>query len=180
MAASETVRVARRVLIGMDGSLNANDAFSWYMKHVHQENDFIIIAYCPDISVGLLTSFERMVQTNMPLLTHDDLAGERERVDEVQRLLEQKLTQHQLTGCVQRLTSSNAGHALVKEAEREKVSMIVIGCRGHGTLRRTVLGSVSTYILHHSHVPVLIYPHHHHHHHHHKQQQHQPEGEKHA
>ncbi|KAK3768285.1 hypothetical protein RRG08_031077 [Elysia crispata] len=135
MAATETVTVARRILIGMDGSLNANDAFNWYMKHIHQENDYIIIGYCPDISVGLLAAFERMMHANMPVLTNDQLAGEKERVDEIQKNLEQKLTQHHLKGCVQRLSSSNPGHALVKEAEREKVAMVVIGCRGHGTLR---------------------------------------------
>ncbi|GFR63133.1 stress response protein nhaX [Elysia marginata] len=109
----------------------------------------------------------------MPITaTSDELAGEKERTDEIQRTLEQKLTQHQLKGSVKRMASSNPGHALVKEAERENVSMIVIGCRGHGTLRRTVMGSVSSYILHHSHVPVLIHPHHHHHHHHQQKQQH--------
>lgn len=177
MASTETVTVARRVLIGMDGSLNANDAFNWYMKQVHQENDYIIIGYCPDISVGLMATFERLMHQNMPITgTTDEMAGEKERVDEVQKTLEKKLTQHQLKGCVQRLTSSNPGHALVKEAERENVSMIVIGSRGHGTLRRTMLGSVSSYILHHSHVPVLIHPHlHHHHHHHGKHDQHEEE-----
>lgn len=52
--------------------------------------------------------------------------------------------------------SGEAGHAIVKAAEAEGASCIVTGTRGQGKIRRTILGSVSDYILHHSHVPVLI------------------------
>ena len=34
--------------------------------------------------------------------------------------------------------------------------MIVMGTRGLGTVRRTILGSVSDYVLHHAHCPVII------------------------
>jgi nucleotide-binding universal stress UspA family protein len=44
----------------------------------------------------------------------------------------------------------------VEEAAAEKADMIVMGTRGLGTVRRTVLGSVSTYVLHHAPCPVVI------------------------
>jgi nucleotide-binding universal stress UspA family protein len=37
--------------------------------------------------------------------------------------------------------------------------MIITGTRGMGTVRRTLLGSVSDHVLHHSHVPVIICKH---------------------
>ena len=49
-----------------------------------------------------------------------------------------------------------AGQHLVHIAKEEKVNIIVIGCRGLGTVRRTVLGSVSDYVLHHASVPVVV------------------------
>jgi len=49
-----------------------------------------------------------------------------------------------------------AGHAIVKAAEDFHANMIVTGSRGIGTLRRTILGSISDYIIHHSHVPVIV------------------------
>ncbi len=44
-------------------------------------------------------------------------------------------------------------------AKDEKATMIVLGTRGLGTIRRTIMGSVSDYVLHHAHIPVLIYRH---------------------
>ena len=55
---------------------------------------------------------------------------------------------------------------LIRVSEEEKVSLIVMGTRGMGSVRRTLLGSVSDHVMHHSHVPVLICRHKDDHHHH--------------
>ena len=44
---------------------------------------------------------------------------------------------------------------LVKECD---LDLCVMGSRGIGAIRRTFVGSVSDYVLHHSHVPVIICP----------------------
>lgn len=49
------------------------------------------------------------------------------------------------------------GSTLIKLADEYNAAYIVTGTRGHGKIRRTILGSVSDYVMHHSHVPVLIY-----------------------
>jgi len=52
----------------------------------------------------------------------------------------------------------SAGEGLVQMAEEEQCDLIVMGTRGLGSIRRTILGSVSDYVLHHSKVPVIICP----------------------
>ena len=50
------------------------------------------------------------------------------------------------------------GHVIVSMADEFKASMIVMGTRGMGLLRRTILGSVSHYVIHHTKVPVTVVP----------------------
>ncbi len=48
------------------------------------------------------------------------------------------------------------GYRICEVAEKEHVNLVVMGTRGMGSVRRTVLGSVSDHVLHHLHVPVAI------------------------
>jgi nucleotide-binding universal stress UspA family protein len=48
------------------------------------------------------------------------------------------------------------GEAIVKISKDEKATLIVIGCRGLGSVRRTLMGSVSDYVVHHAHCPVAV------------------------
>ena len=61
----------------------------------------------------------------------------------------------QVNGEVKLLTG-DPGEQIVEAATKEGADFIITGSRGQGTIRRTLLGSVSDYVLHHSHVPVLI------------------------
>ena len=48
------------------------------------------------------------------------------------------------------------GEVICSVANSEAVTMIVIGTRGLSSVRRTILGSVSDYVVQHVHCPVLI------------------------
>jgi len=50
------------------------------------------------------------------------------------------------------------GELVVAAAKKYNADMIVMGTRGFGIIRRSVLGSVSEYVLHHSQVPVTVVP----------------------
>jgi len=58
---------------------------------------------------------------------------------------------------VQSLNDS-IGHTICQIAKQNDADMLVIGQRGLGAARRTFLGSVSDFIAHHSHIPVLLVP----------------------
>jgi nucleotide-binding universal stress UspA family protein len=60
--------------------------------------------------------------------------------------------------CTALLVQGSTPETIVREAERLAADLIVLGSRGHGFLRRALLGSVSEHVLHHANRPVLILP----------------------
>lgn len=62
----------------------------------------------------------------------------------------------QVKGQVIRLAGKNPGEVIVQKANDEDVDFLVTGTRGLGRIRRTFVGSVSDFILHHAHMPVFV------------------------
>ena len=56
------------------------------------------------------------------------------------------------------IQGGHPGEHVCKTAKKEGAALIVCGSRGMGTVRRTILGSTSDYIIHHAHVPVVVVP----------------------
>jgi len=48
------------------------------------------------------------------------------------------------------------GEAICSVAKDEQATLVVMGSRGLSTVRRTLLGSVSDYVIHHAHCPVAV------------------------
>lgn len=64
-----------------------------------------------------------------------------------------------MTGEVVRIQGGDPGHQIVEKTKEMNVDILVTGSRGLGKLRRTLMGSVSDYLVHHAHIPVLVYKH---------------------
>ncbi|XP_021348497.1 uncharacterized protein LOC110447251 [Mizuhopecten yessoensis] len=140
-------------IVCMDGSEEADKAFQWYIRNVHGDSSYVIIVHCVDHrklntygSIWDPTDYKLLIQT---------FREEERRADQTVEKLQQALDASQVKGEVVKL-SGEAGPTIIKIAEERKANMILTGCRGLGTIRRTFLGSVSDYIIHHSHVPVLV------------------------
>lgn len=56
------------------------------------------------------------------------------------------------------LAHGDPGVLIVEQAQSSGSDMIVMGSRGFGPVKSALLGSVSTFVLHHSPCPVLILP----------------------
>jgi len=55
------------------------------------------------------------------------------------------------------LRRGDAREIILETAESKHTDLIIMGTRGQGQLKRALAGSVSTHVVHHSKVPVLVY-----------------------
>jgi nucleotide-binding universal stress UspA family protein len=83
----------------------------------------------------------------------------REKRRQAQEVLEQQVKSIEESGVSVKETHLLEGRAdeeIVALAEEIGAGLIVMGSRGHGRLRRTLLGSVSDAVVRHAHCPVTV------------------------
>ncbi|XP_045216250.2 universal stress protein YxiE-like [Mercenaria mercenaria] len=149
----------KKILIAVDGSKHSIFAFEWYADKIHEPTDDVIIGFCSEIGTNLPSN---VAQTS-PATLHALIEKHEEKTKEIFSTFDSLATKYNVQHKLERLHDP-PGPSIVKYAYENNVQLIVVGSRGHGTFRRTILGSVSDYIVHHSHVPVIICKHHDEHH----------------
>jgi len=154
----------RNCIIAMDGSEHAEYALDWYCKNIHKQNDHVVLVHVPELNDMLHSSrwgnsafvYDSAVMEAM-------LKEEHQRIQNELEALASKLKHHGLGGKVKSVMASKPGEGIIKACEEEDGHIIVVGSRGQGAVRRTLMGSVSDYLVHHSHVPVFVCKHPHKH-----------------
>ncbi|CAG5114932.1 unnamed protein product [Candidula unifasciata] len=136
----------RNVIVAMDGSDHSNYALDWYCNNVHREGDHVVLVYVPELNDLLHSSQMEQLE-------------EQERIKQDLEAFAEILRHHGLGGKVKSIMASKPGEGILKAAEDEHGCMIFVGNRGKGLLRRTFMGSVSDYVVHHSHIPVFVCKH---------------------
>uniref|UniRef100_A0A1I8I6F9 Usp domain-containing protein n=1 Tax=Macrostomum lignano TaxID=282301 RepID=A0A1I8I6F9_9PLAT len=139
---------SRVVAIAVDGGEQSKRAFDYFMRRLYRRGDHVTFLHVEAPPSGLWSDPSQV--------WHSIVASARQ--------LERKVTSD---WCLPyNLTDARwlceycggPGPAIVKLAEDRGADLLVMGSRGLGTVRRTVLGSVSAYVVHHSSVPVVVVP----------------------
>jgi nucleotide-binding universal stress UspA family protein len=130
-------------------------AFSWYAKHIHVPGMEVICFH-----LGEMPHISPVEAYGLAADAYEEaLEGCKETAKRVQDKFVEKMKQNSMKGRVLVKFGTRPGEAIVDISRAEEVSLIVIGTRGLGTLRRTILGSVSDYVLHHANCPVIVCTH---------------------
>ncbi|XP_025107946.1 uncharacterized protein LOC112572464 [Pomacea canaliculata] len=143
---AEVQGAERKVALAVDESEHADHAFQWYCDNIYRDGDFLVLVHVPETYDFTMAS---------PAVVEQLLKELSERVDNLEAKYKEKLLNRGISGKF-RTGSGKPGEVIVSIARDEHVSFIVTGTRGLGKFRRTIMGSVSDYIVHHSHVPVLV------------------------
>ncbi|ESN92002.1 hypothetical protein HELRODRAFT_194477 [Helobdella robusta] len=139
------------VVVAIDHSVQSQNAVKFYLEKMHKPGNKLILVHCielPNInearecnmSPGVLASLwkeeeakTKMLEENMKVLLKDKNISARLRN-----------------------VRGKPGEMLCHIAAEEKSVCIIIGCRGMGTLKRTIVGSVSDFVLKHACCPVIV------------------------
>ncbi|KAK3584881.1 hypothetical protein CHS0354_023466 [Potamilus streckersoni] len=140
----------RNILIAMDQQDRSQEVFKMYVQHIYKEDDVTIIAHVPESSrlVPLIMSDPKMSRR---------IASEEERNTKLfLGRLKEMANHYHIEARIVRLTGQNPGQSIVQAASTYDADLIITGSRRLGKFQRTILGSVSDYIVHHSPVPVFV------------------------
>ena len=138
----------KRILVAVDGSESSDRAVDMAKRLCGEDGAHITLVHVVQPiyqAVGaygyasFTTMLELQEETGRTILTEakDMLEGANVTVDE-------------------RLVIGNRGEEICNLAKEGEYDLIVMGRRGVSRLEEVVLGSVSSYVVHHSHLPVLI------------------------
>ncbi|XP_069135597.1 universal stress protein Slr1101-like [Argopecten irradians] len=141
----------RTVVVAIDESEHAEYAFDFYIKNVRRPQDTVVLVTVPEYH-GILNG---SILFTDPATVSVLVTEEQKRVQQLLQKYTRKMQEANIGGKL-REDVGKAGEVILSIAKEENASLVVVGSRGLGKIRRTILGSVSDYCVHHSSVPVLI------------------------
>jgi nucleotide-binding universal stress UspA family protein len=133
-----------RVIVGVDGSGNSRAALRWALDHARPD-DQVVAVNIWDVSVttgmeGLALDVEEFEAAAWNALR--DAVGD--------------LGDSEAARVTQEVYRGHPGRVLMELTEGAE--LLVVGARGHGGFLSLMLGSVSTYAVHHARCPVVVVP----------------------
>ncbi|CAD5121877.1 DgyrCDS10339 [Dimorphilus gyrociliatus] len=140
------------VIVAIDGSEQADHAFEFYIEHMHKSDHNLLLVHSAE--PPFVSSQQAMYMSGE--LWEQMLAAEKDKVKKLEEKFANKMRANKISGRIKAVFSGRPGELIIDLAKEEGARMIVMGTRGMGTIRRTLLGSVSDYVLHHAHCPVII------------------------
>ncbi|KAK3588578.1 hypothetical protein CHS0354_026181 [Potamilus streckersoni] len=142
---------SRIVVVCVDSSPQAEWAFDWYVQNFHRPENKVICVHCPEAFTN--------VTMMSPARVQELIKESNQKLETLKTHYLTKLNEKGIQGEFRAIGldgEPKPGAAVVDCATNENATFIVTGTRGMGKFRRTVMGSVSDYIVHHSPCPVLV------------------------
>jgi nucleotide-binding universal stress UspA family protein len=145
--------VASVVLIGTDGSDLAIQAAQAGVALLRPPDRLVVVAAIPDVDPSLVTGTGFAGGVATPETLREISEEQRREGDEHVAATVAALG---VAGVESRVVRGDPGHQLCTLAEDLPASVIVVGSRGRGAVKRMLLGSVSDHVVHNAPCPVLV------------------------
>jgi len=138
-----------KILIPVDGSPNSDKAIKYALAQVHSKDDVLLLLNVqPSYNTPNIKRFA----------TQEQIRALQE--DASKEVLDHSLALVKDTPATVRtlMRIGDPGKEICKEAQESAVDCIIMGYRGLGPVKRAILGSVATNVLHETTCPVTIVP----------------------
>lgn len=143
-----------KVLLASDGSDFARRALRRGIELIGGGHRYCVLEVVPHrVSAGTISAVDAIPAAMADPET--ELEMERAECDEARARLTALLAELEIEASICVTLGDPAGE-ICRVARDAQVDLVVIGSRGHGFMRRLLLGSVSTHVLHHAPCPVLV------------------------
>lgn len=142
-----------RILLATDGSKDAEMAAEVAADLANKTNSELHILYV------MHTLGPQSFYANPEV---GPIVSESEAEEQAQDLLDEQVRKIENLGAAVSATHIQTGYpekVIVRVSEDMEAGLIVMGSRGLGALRRTLMGSVSNSVAHHAHCPVMVVRH---------------------
>lgn len=148
----------RLIVMPVDGSSNCEAAFQWYIDHLRRVNDRLAVVNVIEPPV-VPSSFVLMGPVVISEEWQREVEKSIERSKKTAASFDEKCKRENLKCSILTETSDDGpGQRICEIAKEMNAAAIVVGSRGQNLIRRTLLGSVASYIVDHAGIPVVVTP----------------------
>jgi len=149
------------ILVPIDEKEHCVRAFDWYLENYRSDKQQIILLHVYNSLDNVKQCCSDSDSEDVSDMREDDMKNVFNAAKEQARVMMEKFEEKckkLKIPCKTRVELGSPGEAICQVAKDEQVTCILLGNRGLGAFRRTILGSVSDHVVHHSRVPVIIVP----------------------
>lgn len=153
---SEEEQKTITVVIAMDGSEYSSYALEFYAECLHRPGNKVVVVHVSDIRCVTQPAVPSMVVNTDATLILKEVEAEEKRSVELSDKLAERMKYLKIEDGTVARTHGEPGPAIITICNEQNANYVVVGCRGKSTMRKTFTGSVTDYVTHHSHVPVIV------------------------
>ncbi|XP_076447432.1 uncharacterized protein LOC143284549 [Babylonia areolata] len=142
------------VVLAVDDSKHSEFAFQYYVNDVYKPGFVLHVVHCAEAWGPV----QPMDGGPSPAHVQELKAKDEKAVEQVKQKFTKLMADNQVCGEFHLVNTNHkdSWHSIIQHQEKVGAVMIVMGSRGQGAIRRTVMGSVSDSVVHHAKCPVLV------------------------
>lgn len=152
---------SKHILVPIDDKEHCVRAFDWYLENYGPDKQHIILLHVYSSLNHVKQSSTDSDSEDISDIQEADFKNLMEAAKEQAKVMLEKFEvkcKKNKIPVKTRIELGSPGEVICKVAKEENVTCILLGNRGLGAFRRTILGSVSDHVVHHSRCPVIIVP----------------------